>query len=80
LENAGAVLICGSNDSTHANQAISNIAVDVVNLKLEFNADFTTEGTTGLRFTKTRQVVIDAAGKVVAITGDGKTEAPMVAI
>ena len=54
--------------------------VDVVNLKVEFSANFTTEGTMGLQFTKTRQVVIDATGKVVAVSGDGKTEALMIAI
>ena len=54
--------------------------VHVVTLKLEFNADFTTEGTMALRFSKTRQVVISAGGKVLAVFGDGKTEAPLMAI
>ena len=60
-------------DKTFAN-------VNVVNLKLEFNANFTTEGTMGLQFTKSRQVVIDSAGKVVATSGDGPTDAPMLAL
>ena len=54
--------------------------VNVVTMKLEFSADFTAEGTMALHFNKTRQVILDASGKVLAVFGDGKTEAPLMAI
>ena len=54
--------------------------VNVVTMNLEFGADFTAEGTMALHFTKTRQVVLSASGKVLAVFGDGKTEAPLMAI
>lgn len=54
--------------------------VNVVTMELEFGADFTAETTTALHFNKTRQVVLDAGGKVLAVFGDGKTEAPLLAI
>lgn len=54
--------------------------VDVVELKLVFHADFTQEGTQGVHFTKTRTVVLDRKGTVIAVFGDGPTEAPVLAI
>ena len=54
--------------------------VEVVELKLAFHADFTQEGTQGVHFTKTRTVVLDRKGTVIAVFGDGPTEAPVLAI
>ncbi len=54
--------------------------VDVVEMKLAFHADFTQEGTQGVHFTKTRTVVLDRKGTVIAVFGDGPTEAPILAI
>lgn len=54
--------------------------VDVVEMKLNFHADFTQEGTQGVHFIKTRTVVLDPKGRVLAVFGDGKTEAPVLAI
>ena len=48
--------------------------VNVVTLKLSFTANFTAEATAGLRFEKTRVVVLDAANKVIHVSGDGPTE------
>jgi hypothetical protein len=48
--------------------------VNVVTLKLTFTANFTAEATAGLNFEKTRLVVLDAANKVLHISGDGATE------
>ena len=48
--------------------------VNVVTLKLNFNANFTASATADLRFEKTRVVVLDAANKVLHISGDGPTE------
>jgi len=48
--------------------------VDEVRLKLTIRAAFTEEPTEGVEFTKQRTVVLDATGKVLAITGDGQTE------
>ncbi len=49
--------------------------VNVVTMKLHFSANFTAEATSGLGFEKTRVVVLDAANKVLHISGDGATEA-----
>ena len=54
--------------------------VDVVEMKLSFHADFTEEGTQGVHFEKSRTVVLDAKGRVVAVFGDGPTFAPVLAI
>jgi hypothetical protein len=54
--------------------------VDVVELKMTFEASFTEEGTQGLHFTKTRTVVLDRTGRVLAAFGDGPTEVPVFAI
>ena len=54
--------------------------VDVVEMKLTFHAEFTQEGTQGVHFTKTRTVVLDRKGTVIAVFGDGPTEAPVFAI
>jgi hypothetical protein len=54
--------------------------VDVVEMKLMFRADFTEEGTQGVHFIKTRTVVLDRKGVVLAVFGDGPTEAPVLAI
>jgi hypothetical protein len=62
----------------HEDTTFSNVYV--VTLELQFNADFTGDATTGVHFTKSRTVVIDKAGTVIAVYGDGKTEAPVVAL
>lgn len=54
--------------------------VDVVEMTLSFHAEFTEEGTQGVHFKKSRTVVLDAKGRVVAVFGDGPTEAPVLAI
>lgn len=54
--------------------------VDVVEMKLLFQAEFTQEGTQGVHFMKTRTVVLDRKGVVLAVFGDGPTEAPVLAI
>jgi len=54
--------------------------VHVVTLKLSFSQRFAATGTEGMEFQKERTVVLDAAGKVLAITGDGATEAMVMAI
>lgn len=54
--------------------------VHVVTLKLVFAQNFAASGTEGMRFEKVRTVVLDAAGKVVAVYGDGPTEVPVLAI
>lgn len=54
--------------------------VDVVQLKLTFQANFTVEATQGLHFNKTRTVVLDREGRVIAIFGDGPTEGSVLAI
>ena len=54
--------------------------VHVVTLKLTFDQNFVATGTEGIHFEKERIVVLDAAGKVLHISGDGPTEVPMLAI
>ena len=54
--------------------------VRVVTLKLKFSQNFCATGTEGLAFEKERTVVFDAAGKILAIIGDGPTETPILAI
>ncbi len=54
--------------------------VDVVEMKLTLQAEFTQEGTQGLHFIKTRTVVLDRKGRVLAVLGDGPTEVPVFAI
>jgi hypothetical protein len=54
--------------------------VNVVTLKLTFAQNFVATGTEGIHFEKERIVVLDAAGKVLHISGDGPTEVPMLAI
>jgi hypothetical protein len=49
--------------------------VNVVTMNLTFSANFTAEATSGLGFSKTRVVVLDASNKVLHISGDGPTEA-----
>jgi hypothetical protein len=48
--------------------------VHVVTLKLVFDQNFAATGTEGMHFEKVRTVVLDAAGKVLAVYGDGPTE------
>lgn len=48
--------------------------VNVVTLKLTFDANFTAAATAGLNFEKSRVVVLDAANKVLHVSGDGPTE------
>lgn len=54
--------------------------VHVVTLKLKFSQNFVTTQTEGMFFSKERVVVLDEAGKVLHITGDGPTEVPIFAI
>lgn len=54
--------------------------VHVVTLKLVFAQNFAATGTEGMHFEKSRSVVLDAAGKVLAVYGDGPTEVPVLAI
>lgn len=54
--------------------------VHVVTLKLSFSQNFVTTQTEGMFFTKERVVVLDDAGKVLHISGDGPTEVPIMAI
>ncbi|MDH4444400.1 MAG: hypothetical protein QE267_04645 [Akkermansiaceae bacterium] len=58
------------NDKTFAN-------VNVVTLVLIFSANFTAEATSGMQFEKIRIVILDAANKVLHISGDGPTEVPI---
>ena len=54
--------------------------VHVVTLKLTFTQHFAATQTEGMRFEKTRVVVLDAEGKVLHISGDGPTEVPILAV
>ena len=54
--------------------------VHVVILKLTFDQNFAATGTEGMHFQKERVVILDAAGKVLHISGDGPTEVPILAI
>lgn len=48
--------------------------VNVVTLKLNFNASFTASATADLSFEKTQVVVLDAANEILHVSGDGPTE------
>lgn len=54
--------------------------VHVVTLKLTFTEHFAATSSEGMAFEKQRTVVLDAVGKVLAISGDGPTEVPVLAI
>lgn len=54
--------------------------VHVVTLKLTFDQNFVATETEGMHFEKERIIVLDAAGKVLHISGDGPTEVPILAI
>ncbi len=54
--------------------------VNVVSLKLTFAQNFVATQTEGMQFQKERTVILDAAGKVIHISGDGPTEALILAI
>ncbi len=54
--------------------------VYVVKMKLVFDESFVAGGTEAIHFAKEREVVLDPAGKVLKITGDGDTEVPVLAI
>jgi len=54
--------------------------VNVVSLKLSFSEDFAATTTEGMHFEKVRVVVLNAEGKVLHISGDGTTEAMVIAI
>lgn len=54
--------------------------VHVVTLKLVFDENFAASGTEGMHFEKERVVVLDAAGKVLHVSGDGPTETAILAI
>ena len=54
--------------------------VHVVTLKLTFSQNFAATETEGMHFQKERMVILDAGGKMLHISGDGPTEAPILAI
>jgi hypothetical protein len=54
--------------------------VSVVTLTMSFSEHFVTTMTEGMDFTKVREVVFDADGKVLFTRGDGATEVPIMAI
>lgn len=54
--------------------------VRVVTLRIDFRQFFCATQTEGMHFTKERTLVFDAAGKLLLVTGDGPTEAPVLAI
>lgn len=54
--------------------------VYVVTLKLTFSERFAATTTEAMNFEKQRTVILDANGAVLAISGDGPTEAPVIAI
>ena len=54
--------------------------VHVVTLKLSFSQQFAASTTEGMDFEKQRTVILDAKGRVLAISGDGPTEVPVMAI
>lgn len=56
------------------------VKVHVVTLKLAFSENFAATATEGLSFEKMRTVILDGDGKVLAVSGDGPTEAAVLAI
>jgi hypothetical protein len=54
--------------------------VHVVTLKLSFSQQFAASETEGMEFEKQRTVILNAEGKVLAISGDGPTEVAVMAI
>lgn len=54
--------------------------VSVVTLSMTFSESFVTTVTEGMDFAKKREVVFDAAGKVLHCSGDGETQVPIMAI
>lgn len=54
--------------------------VHVVRLKLTFSENFVMTQTEGMEFQKERVVILDAAGKVLHVSGDGPTEVAILAI
>jgi hypothetical protein len=54
--------------------------VHVVTLKLSFDQNFAATMTEGMHFEKERVVVLDAAGKVLHVSGDGPTDVPILAM
>lgn len=54
--------------------------VHVVTLKLNFYQYFAATPADGMHFKKERVVILDAAGKVLHISGDGPTEVPILAL
>ncbi len=54
--------------------------VYLVTMKLNFSENFAASDTTGMMFTKERKVVLDKDGKVLHISGDGETQAAVIAI
>lgn len=54
--------------------------VNVITLKLAFNQSFCASGTEGMHIKKERIVIVDNAGKVLHISGDGPTAVPIFAI
>lgn len=53
--------------------------VRVVTLELTFSQQFAATVTEGMSFQKQRTVVFDAAGKLLAVSGDGATDAAVMA-
>ena len=54
--------------------------VNVVTMKLSFSQTFAATTTEGMQIEKERTVVLDAAGKVLQVSGDSATEVPIMAI
>ena len=54
--------------------------VHVVTLKLSFAQSFAATQTEAMEFRKERVVILDDAGKVLHVSGDGPTEVPIMAI
>ena len=54
--------------------------VHVVTLKLSFSEHFAATVTEGMSFEKQRVVILDAKGTVLAVSGDGPTEVPVMAV
>jgi hypothetical protein len=54
--------------------------VHVVTLKISFSEHFAATVTEGMSFEKQRIVILDAKGTVLAVSGDGPTEVPVMAV
>jgi len=54
--------------------------VYVVKMKLTFSEFLVASAFQGIQFDKQREVILDPEGKVLAVTGDGDTEVPIVSL